>query len=256
MTATTLITRALRLLRVVRNAGQSASSVELAEGLLSLNDMLDNLSTQRANIYNIATASYPLVTGTPAYLIGPAQTINAPRPLRIERAGILTANPNGTGTIRWPLELLSEREWDAIPLKISTSPVPRKLYIDNAWPFATINLLPIPTWSSGTAPKLELSTWSPLTEFPDLTTDETFPPGYEEALTFNLAARLSSSFEKAIPDEEMQRITNTAAASLSAIRALNLTLETENRANQSWEAQQPDNNPPAGPVNALEAPKQ
>jgi len=257
MTATTMITRALRLLRIVFNPGQTAGPQELAEGLITANDMLDEWSTQRANIFNVGTAAYPLTTAVGSYLIGPAQTINAPRPLRIERAGILVANPNGTGTVRFPLSLLSEREWDALPNKtIKTSPVPTDLYIDNAWPYANINLSPIPTFSSGTAPKLELSTWSQLTDFPDLTTDETFPPGYEEALTFNLAVRLVPAFGRNCSDAAMARIENVAATSLVGIRSLNLALEHEGRQEEAWAAQQPDNNLPAGPVNALEVPKQ
>lgn len=255
MTGTTLITRALRLLRVVFNAGQTASSVELSEGLTTLNDMIDNWSTQRLNIFAIATNAYTLTTTVGSYLIGPAQTLNAARPLRIERAGILSANPNGSGTIRFDLELLNEREWDAIRVKISTSPVPRKLYINNAWPYATIYLLPIPTWGSGTAPQLELSTWTALTNFPDLTTDETFPPGYEEALTYNLAVRLVPAFGKNITDTEMQRIVIQAETSLANIRALNETLERENIAMREWKAMQPDNNQPGPPLAAQGANK-
>jgi len=243
MTATTMITRALRLLRIVFNPGQAAGPQELAEGLITANDMLDEFTTQRANIYNIGTAAYPLTTTVGAYLIGPGQTIAAPRPLKIERAGILVANPNGTGTIRWPLELLTEKEWDAIAIKIKTSPVPTKLFIDNAWPYATINLLPIPTFSIGTAPKLELSTWSQLTDFPDLVTDETFPPGYEETLTFNLAVRLAPSFGRNCSDKEMERIELVAATSLAGIRGLNLAIEQGERATEEWKAQEPDNNP-------------
>lgn len=250
MTSNSLVTAALRLLRIVRNPGQSASSVELTEGFMRLNEMLDNWSTERYNIFNIATAAYALTTTVSGYLIGPAQTFNAPRPLRIERAGIQVVNPNGSGIIRWPLEILNERQWDEIAVKIKTSPVPTKLYCDNAWPFATLNLCPVPVFT-GTAPKLELSTWTQLTDFPDQTTDETFPPGYEVALVYNLAVLLAPQFEKAIPDDAMAVIVDKANTLKANIRALNQALEVENTKMMAWQAEQPGGDPAGGPVNAL-----
>jgi hypothetical protein len=254
-TATQVIYRSLRLIGQIR-PGQGASASQNNDGLATANDMLDAWSVERLNVFNVATASYPLTTATPAYLIGPGQTLNAPRPIRIERAGILIANPNGSGTIRQPLRILSEREWDAIAVKISTSPIPEKLYCDNAYPYATLNLLPIPTFSSGTAPKLELSTWTALTQFPDLTTDVEFPPAYELAIRYNLALLLAPGYPQNVADSEMARVQQVAAGSLAALRALNLTLAHDDEGTQAWQAQEPMNTPPAGPVNALEAPKQ
>jgi len=244
--ATQEIYRALRLLGQIRQ-GQLASASQNADRLATLTDMLDAWSAERDNIYSVGTASYPLVTGTPAYLIGPAQTINAPRPIRIERAGILIANPNGTGTLRQPLRILSEHEWDEIAIKIEQSPIPEKLYCDNAYPYATLNLLPIPMFTSGTAPKLELSTWSALTQFADLTTDEEFPPAYELAIRFNLALLLAPTYPQNIPDAQMQRIISTAASSLAAIRALNKSLAYEDQDLEAWRAAEPLNDPPPVP---------
>lgn len=43
-------------------------------------------------------------------------------------------------------------------------------------------------------PELELNTWSPLTSFPDLTTNVVLAPGYEDALRYNLCVRLAPQF--------------------------------------------------------------
>jgi len=242
-TATQMIYRSLRLLGQIRQ-GQGASTSQNNDGMATVNDMLDAWSAERANVFNVATASYPLVTTVSAYLIGPAQTFNAPRPIRIERAGILIANPNGAGTLRQPLRILSQHEWDEIAIKIEASPIAEKLYCDNAYPYATLNLLPIPTFASGTPPKLELSTWTALTAFPDLVTDEEFPPAYELAIRFNLAVLLSSTYPPNITDQEMQRIVSTAASSLAAIRALNRSLAYEDQDLKAWRAAEPLDNPP------------
>lgn len=253
-TATVVIAQALRRIGVLR-AGQLASVSQNNDGLIALNDMLDNWSTERTNIFNVATASFPLITTQQSYTIGAAGNFNTGRPVRIERAGILLTNPNGSGFLRQPLQLLSEREWDAISIKIETSPVPEKLYYDYAFPLGNLNFLPIPTWGSGTAPKVELSTWTVLTQFPDLTTSETFPNGYEQAIVYGLAGLLAPMWPKCIPDDEMAKVMDQAAKSLAAIRALNRAMEMEDKGMLAWQAMQPLNDPPAGSIDSLKAPR-
>ena len=222
MTATQYIYGALRLLGHLR-PGQAASASQNADGLTLLNMMLDEWNTQRYNVFTIATASYTLVTTQQLYPIGltAVAPFNVARPIKIERAGILVTNPNGTGTVRFPLLLLTEHEWDQIGVKISSSPIPEKLYYDFGFPTGNLYLLPTPTWGTGTAPKLELSTWSALTQFPDLVTDEVFPPGYGEAIQFNLPLHLASSYPPAVSVDAVKAIVSTAAAAKAGIRALN-----------------------------------
>jgi hypothetical protein len=254
MTATQFTYGALRLIGQIRQ-GQGPSPSQLADGLTTLNQMLDAWSAERTNIFNVATAAYPLTNSVGAYLTGTGQTI--PRPVRIERAGILVPNPSNTAQyLRFGLRILKEREWDGIAVKISTSPVPEKLYCDAAFPNATINLLPIPTFGSGTPSQLELSTWTVLTQFPDLVTDEEFPPAYTLAIQYNLAVLISTTYLPTIGDAALARVTSTAATSLAAIRALNAALARDDSDAEVWEASEPANEPAGGPVNAMEAPQQ
>jgi hypothetical protein len=66
--------------------------------------------------------------------------------------------------------------------------LPTLIYDDDGFPLRTLSFYPVP---SGT-PQVALYTWIALTSFAAVTTDNTFPPGYEEALYSNLAIRLSA----------------------------------------------------------------
>lgn len=248
--ATNYIYRALRLLNQIRQ-GQTASTSQNNDGLTMLNALTDAWSAERTTIFSVGTAAYPLVSGTASYLIGTGQTFNAARPVRIERAGILMPNPNGSGTFRLPLQILSEHEYNEIDVKLEASPYPEKIYYDNAWPNGTLYFVPVPTFS-GTAPQVELATWTQLQQFADLSTSYTFPPAYDQALAYNLASQMAPIYQQNVPDGELQRIDRLAKDTLDAIRALNSTLAHEDEALRAWRTQEPMNEPSAGPTSALQ----
>ncbi len=215
MTATGIIYQALRLLAQL-GPGQGASPEQNADGLVALNDMIASWSTERLNIFTTGVAAYSLTTTVQNYLIGTGQTLNGARPIKIAEAGILSPGANNGVVIRTPLKILSDAGWDAIMVKSATSQVPEKLYYDYAFPFGNIKLWPVPVFSATL--QLELTTWIALTLFPDLVTDETFPPGYEDAIRLNLALRISSQYPGAAVT---QQLLQNAAEAKAGIRALN-----------------------------------
>ena len=232
MTATVLISGALRLLGEIVAPGQTAAPEELAEGLTALNAMLDNWSTERLNIYAISVAAYTLVTTQQVYGIGPAggATFAAPRPIKIELAAILSLNPSGA-LVRSELELIDQAHWQALAVKSASSSVADRLYYDHGAPNGNLYLWPVPVFT-GTAPQLELSTWAALA-FADLTTPAFFAAGYELAIRYNLAVQMASLFGV----EPTAATIETAREAKAAIRAIN--------------AATPDGEPPTGALNAL-----
>ncbi len=223
-TARTIIGQALRLLRVVYNPGQTASSVEEAEGLIVLNNLLDSWSTERLLIPYVGFTRYTLVAATASYTIGPSGgTLTGPRPIRIDAAGIVQLAYNaGSGDFREALEVIPEKDWVAIKDKTATADIPKKLYYAPtiASNLGTIYLWPIPNVSSATS--LELSAWIALVSFADQTTDVPLAPGYQRALIYNLALELKSSMRgPELPLTEVQEIGRSAVESKEYIRQLN-----------------------------------
>jgi len=224
MTSTAIINNALRLLGVIRT-GQTAATAELADGLAFLNQLVDNWSTERLLLPFATFVRYALTAAKSTYTIGPsgAPDITAPRPLRVDAAGIVQLAYNlGSADFRSPLDLLSEREWVAIRDKTATADVPKKLYYAPTVANGTLYLWPIPNVSSATS--LELTAWGALVAWPDLTTDEPIAPGYERALVYNLALDMG---DKLFGSQVGDVIANGAREAKASIMKLNSLMVPE-----------------------------
>jgi hypothetical protein len=235
VTATILIRRALQLLGAI-DPGETPNASEMEDARLALNALLDSWSTERLNIYTIGAALYPLVTTQAAYTIGSATggsggDLVAVRPIKIDRANAVLTDA-ATKLIRLPLEIIDAKRWAEIRSRAATASVPELLYYDHAVPQATISVYPTPTFT-GTAPQLELFTWAALTAFADLVTAVYIAPGYDRALTYNLAIEIAPEFGR----EPSGAVIAVAREAKAAIRAMNAALYGVE--------------PPAGPLNAV-----
>lgn len=164
------------------------------------NRMLDSWTTRRLFIYTIGIATYPLVPAQRVYTIGrgtsPVADFVADRPVGEGiGGGIINANillTNSSPYTRFPLEIIDDADWAAIPVTDIPSSIPLKLYNDGAYPNSNLYLWP---WPSSPY-LLELFMPQQLSQFPDIFTDFVFPPGYEKAVVLNLAIDLYPYFPK------------------------------------------------------------
>ena len=220
MKAQDIIYEALRLLKIVRFPGQTASTVEQADGLIFLNNLVDSWSTERLLLPVVGIAPYSLVSGQSVYTIGPSgANLTGPRPLRIDSAGIVQQSYNSVSvSFRYPLKLIAETEYVAIRDKTASGDVPQVLYYAPAIPNGSLYLWPIPNVVSAT--QLELSAWTPLATFPDLTTDEPLAPGYARALAYNLAIEMGGQMEGATLTQETVNSAMEAKAYIMKLNSL------------------------------------
>jgi hypothetical protein len=209
-----IITDAMKNLGVI-SGSEVPDASEASDGLRTLNRMLDSWNTERLNIYTINAAVYDLTPQQMIYTIGPtAADFITNRPQRIESANIIL-NYNAP-PIRVPLELLDDDQWAAIKLQQVPSTIPQRLYNDGSFPNSNLYL-----WGQPTAGlQLELYTWQMLSGFTDLTTTVAFPPGYEEAIVYNLALRMGPLFGSPVA-EILPVITTFAQDSKRKIQSLN-----------------------------------
>jgi hypothetical protein len=204
MTATELIRSSLRLIGKL-GPGQTTSDSQARDAIFVLNSMLDAWNADRFKIYQISRALHSLVASTATYTIGSGGTFNVARPARIERAGLVVA---GTSPAKEePLKLYNSDEWADIEKKTQEGR-PSVLYDDFAFPLSTLSLWKVPD----TTHQLALYTWSQLSAFTDLTNDVTFPPGYQDALRYNLALRLAPEWGIAPRRDVMEMARSSRAA--------------------------------------------
>lgn len=178
-----MIKRALRLIGAY-STGENLGPDESTDGLAALNAMLDGWANEHLMLY-AATLNSIALSATATYTIGPTGGTVSPRPVSIDAGSYVTS-----GAIDYPLQIITLDQYNEIPVK-TLSGIPQWLLFKPEYPDASVTLYPVPT--SGMT--LKLWSYKPLTTFATLTTVMTLPPGYEEAIVFNLAETLAPEFQ-------------------------------------------------------------
>lgn len=183
-TALNLITRALRIIKVY-GTGEILSDAEAADGLVSLNAMLEDWANEHLMLYVATLNSITLTPALATYTIGPTGTTVSARPVSIDPGTYLEL-----GGVSYPLELVTLDEYNSVVVKTLASNIPQYLLYTPNFPDASITLYPVPS----AAATLKLWSWKPLATFAALTDVVSLPPGYENAIVYNLAEYLAPEF--------------------------------------------------------------
>ena len=187
MNALQLISAGMRITNALAS-GETPTSAEAQDSLVILNQMMDGWTAERLMVWTIVIQQFTLVPGQQTYTLGTGGDFDYPRPARLERASVIWSGNVGQ-PLEYPLELLTTPQWQDVPVKNIQSTIPQYLYDDGAFPYRNLSYWCIPTVADPTL----LYMWQALAQFADLTTDYTFPPGYAEAIQYNLALRLAAN---------------------------------------------------------------
>lgn len=220
MTGQDLISSSLRLIGVVA-AGETATDAEAQDALIVLNMMLEAWGAERLSVFTLTIRNFSLTPGTQTYTFGTGGTFNAARPPRIEYANIVSLN-NPSQPLELPLEMLTDSGWSQIPVKNVSSALPLKMYDDGGFPLRNISFWPIPN----VAVQVNFYCWTALSSFSDLFTDTLFPPGYLEALRYNLAVRLAPEWQRPV-DPTVAAMAIQSKQRIKSINAPLLELECD-----------------------------
>ena len=192
VTSLNLISAAYRLIGFLA-VEETLQAAYAQQGLEILNQMVDSWNSESLQIFSIARQLFTLTPNIQTYTMGAGQipgpsVFNVPRPPKITAAGIISLN-NPAQPLELPMDMLTTDRWAQIPVKNITSTLPLELYDDNAFPYRNINFWPVPSATVQVA----LYTWSALSQFTDLgATLYSFPPGYLQAIRYNLACLLAT----------------------------------------------------------------
>lgn len=217
MTSADLIASACRLIGVL-GAGQPLPNDIATDGLMVANQMLDSWSADRLTVFTITIDEFPLTPNQQVYTYGTGGNFDAPRPPRLYRASIVSlTNPNQP--LELPIPIYTDKDWQTqIPVKNITTSLPEGVYDDGAFPFRNLSFWPIPIVVVNT----RLYSWTAMQQFANLTTNYTWPPGYLEALRYNLAVRLIAEFPGNYNPIMVQTTGGLAVESLARIRTMNV----------------------------------
>lgn len=207
VTALDMIKRAMRLLGVASISEQIAAE-EAADGLNALNAMIDSWANERLMTYTPSLDSIPLVPGTASYTIGPNGSFVTTRPESIDESSYLLYDG-----ISYPLKVATLAQYNAETLKTLQSNLPYLLLYTPDFPDGKITLFPVPT----AAMTLQLWSWKRLTGFQNLIIENALPPGYENAIVYNLAEALAPEYEVPVPPT----VARKAVTSKKALKRVN-----------------------------------
>lgn len=222
-TAQTIINRAMRLIGALES-GESPTADETADVLVALNQMIDSWRNDRLTVYQLVDYTHTLVAATSSYTIGSGATINQERPVKIEDARIRDA---GTDTM---IEIIDKQSFNRFSDTTSTSNYPLYLYYEPSYPSGTIRLWPIPN----AANTLVLTVWQPITTLATAATSISLPPGYERALTYNLAVDIAPEFQQQVPPAVAEIAINSLAA-LKRVNIVPITAQVEFAMGRSYD---------------------
>lgn len=219
MTAQDLIRSALVLTGTLAQ-GESPSAEDSADAFTRLNRLVSAWQNQRLTIWVTERKVYTLTASKQTYTIGVGADFNQARPQFLSYAGLILTTPNPDVEI--PLDVINVKDWSQQSIKALTSTLPTRVYYETVFPttgasagWGNVIFWPTPTQVNDVALYCPL----PLSEFAALATDYTLPPGYQEALEYNLAKRLIQAgmgLREHLPD-----ISDMARESLAAIKRVN-----------------------------------
>lgn len=189
-TAFDIITSALRLVGVLAD-GELPSDTNANTGLTVFNDMIDAWNAERNAIFTTRSDDFPLVLNKQSYTLGAGGDFNIPRPARIDAMSAILLNPNPSNPVEVPMTMYSVEDWQTqVPVKDVTGTFPTLCYDDGGFPLRTLSMWPIPTQQQNS---VRIYSWQALAA-QTLLSQVSFPPGYAEALRYNLAVRLGAEF--------------------------------------------------------------
>lgn len=205
-TAGDLIDRSLRLLGQI-GAGETASTDEAADGLEVINALLESWRNERLMAYAFEELTLTLANADSSYTIGSGGDVNTTRPVAIERAWIVDSN------ISYPVRIIDEKEYAAIPDKAATADWPDKLLYRPTMATGTIIVHHVPNATR----TMKLLVRVPVTAFAATSTSVSLPPGWERALAYNLAVDWAPEFET----EPSSAVVKMAQESKASIKQAN-----------------------------------
>jgi hypothetical protein len=186
--------------------------------LNDINGILYQWNRKRWMVWDLNDFSTQTISGQTSYTIGNGGNINVPRPAQIKAAYVrlLTYPSSNSGYCDFPLKVTeSYEDYAKISFKKLQS-FPTTLFYQAGYPLGTLYLWPVPIQLFELHVVLTNSVSIPV----NLNDSVQMPPEYQDALYWNTAMRISSSYGIPVPPDVYRQ----AMSSLQTIRKNNTAI--------------------------------
>jgi hypothetical protein len=194
-----VITGALRKLAVLPS-GATPTASQVSDAADALNAIVKAFQADGMPLWKVSKQTFTTVAGTAAYTVGPSQTVDCPKPLRVYQAFWIPQN--GTNT---PLNIYNRYDFNELPQGTGYSGAPVNLYYQPLNTTGVITLWPTPSDSTTT---IEFHYQSPYEDMDSSSNDFDFPSEWMQALIYNLAWAMAPEY--GIPTQDRKSIAEEA----------------------------------------------
>lgn len=178
-----VITGALRKLAVLPSGG-TPTAAQIADASEALNALIKAFQADGMPLWKIASQSFTVVDGTSSYTVGPSQTVDCPKPLKVLQA--FRTPSGGTNT---PMNVYNRYDFNMLPLSSEGSPV--NFYYQPLNTTGTIKLWPTPDNSTDS---ITFHYQAPYEDMDAAGNDFDFPSEWVQPLIYNLAWSLAPEY--------------------------------------------------------------
>lgn len=183
-----LLEEAQRIIGVISD-GENISASGAANGLVKLNNMIDEWSADGFPIYASVREEFSFVAGQASYTMGPSANFNTTRPIVIQQVGAVQTTPT---QLEVPIEVINVQKFSSIAIKSIQSTFPSYVYDAGGFPNLTLTFFPVPQ----TTNKVAIYSLKPLASFASINETVSLPQGYKKALVYNLAVEWAEDYGK------------------------------------------------------------
>jgi hypothetical protein len=120
-----------------RMGNSNPTTAELEEGLVYLQDLISEISTENFSIFSLTTDTHTLTASTASYTFGTGGDLNSARPVSIDHMFLRDANSEDS-----EIELITEEEYNEISSK-DTEGIPAQVFYNPAYPLASFTTYPV-----------------------------------------------------------------------------------------------------------------
>lgn len=180
-----VITGALRKLAVLPSGG-TPSANQVSDCAASLNAIVKAFQADGMPLWKISSQSFTVVDGTSSYTVGPSQTVNCPKPLRVFQAHYTVSG--GTNT---PMNVYNRYDFKDLPQGSTITGTPINFYYQPLRTTGVITLWPTPDESTTS---ITFQYHSPYEDMDSASDDFDFPSEWMQALIYNLAWSMAPEY--------------------------------------------------------------
>lgn len=216
---------AMRLAGVIAD-GETITGKEATDALLAFNQMVEAWALDDIMLYSLGKQTFTWPSNTEQRTVGTSGSFTGYRPLQVSDATFFRDTSND---IRYPVKIVGEKEFYSVGYTNVSSVFPEMMYVNYAYPNAELNIFP----KLSAAMELNLFSRQELAHHTSLTTTLSFPPGYAQAVRYNLAVLLAPEFGVPLNTE----VARVAIDTKDKIRKLNKpdnVLGVPIRAGRGW----------------------